>query len=309
MLAVGQNLVPNGDFEEYSSDCDQGLTSFDLVSWTTPECAAIGGLLHACNGQIPTSALGYQPAYSGDAFAVTWTLRLNSPGGFPDGNPQMYLSVPLTEGLVAGQHYCLRLRMARADSSSYATGAFHAFLWYGVPSVCNYNDTMWDTYAAVTFDISGVDTSGWHLLEGEFTASGGEVNLTLGAFQFGDEIDSVFIDHYFEGQGDLAIYFIDDVELWACEVGMGETIGPPDMNIWPNPTSDMLVVDVPGTDPYLLQVYDAVGRRVLSKVVPAQLFQSGKQSLDVGGLLPGRYVLQAQTAEGRVHRAGFVVAR
>ncbi len=302
-----QNLVPNSSFEEFDSPCTSGWSYYQMLDWTRPDCASESQILSACGNTVPSSEFGYQDAHSGISFAVIWTLRMNSSGGFPDGNPQFYPSVNLTEPLVAGQTYCLRLRINLADSSNYRTGALHAFLWYGVPSTCNYNDTMWDTYAAVTFDISQVDTAAWTTLEGSFTASGSESNLTLGAFQYGEEIDSVLIAHDFDQIGDLAVYFLDDVELWACEVGIGEANVTPGLVTFPNPTMDVLNVEVPGTGPYTLQLHDALGRPVLNELLGGRSFQGGRQQVDVGGLAAGRYVVQVQAAGGQTWRTGFVV--
>lgn len=307
-LVFGQNLVPNGGFEEFEVDCVQSLPYWQLLDWTQPECAEDPGVLHACNGEVPHSEYGYQEAHGGDAFIYIWTLRMNSSGGFPDGNPQWYPSVDLYEPLEQGQQYCLRLWINLADSSNYRTGALHAFLWYSVPSTCNYNDTMWDTYASVTFDISQVDTAGWTMLEGSFTASGSESNLTLGAFQYDDEIDSVLIAHDYDQVGDLAVYFLDDVELWACEVGLLERGGTDDIVLHPNPATDVLQVDLPYSGSYTLAVQDALGREVLVEQLAGRTF-SGKQLFDVHALAAGRYLLRALTSGGTPLSEGFIVAR
>src|SRR5215207_5493631 len=139
-VALSQNLVPNGGFEEFTTNCQFGLGYYQLEDWTMLDCGLPPGLAHACNnslgngGGVPLGSLGFQYAHGGDAFISTWTLRMNSQGGFPDGNPQKYATVELTEPLVAGQHYCLQLWMNMSDSSCYRTGAFHAFLWYGIPT-------------------------------------------------------------------------------------------------------------------------------------------------------------------------------
>lgn len=133
--ASAQNLVPNGSFEQFTTNCSFGIGYGGLEAWTHPDCTSNPGLAHACNnsvgngGGVPQSALGFQYAHSGDAFVSIWTLRMNSQGGFPDGNPKKYASLDLISPLEAGQHYCLRLWMNMADSSCYRTSAFHAFLW------------------------------------------------------------------------------------------------------------------------------------------------------------------------------------
>jgi len=294
----GQNLVPNGGFEEFTTNCAFGIGYNSLEDWGYLTCGVSPGLFHACNnsvgngGGVPQNALGYQQAHGGDAFISTWTLRMNSQGGFPDGNPQKYANVDLTEPLVANQHYCLRLWMNMADSTCYETGAFHAYVWYGTPSICNNQDTAWDTNATVTWDISGVDTSAWTLLEGEFDANGGETSLTLGAFQFEEEIDSVFLaDHSALLGGLLAIYFIDDVELWACQVGVGEGLEAPPMSLFPNPATDVVTITVPGPfDRGSLEVIALDGRTVASRAVVGPHVQ-----LDVSDLPAGEYVVGWRT--------------
>lgn len=291
---VGQNLVPNGSFEEFEVDCGFPNTYYEyheLAYWTRPECAAEPVVFHRCDGAVPSNEYGFQETHSGDATIYIWTLRMNSSGGFPDGNPQFYPSVNLTEPLAAGQQYCLRLWINLADSSNYRTGALHAFLWYGTPSVCNYNDTMWDTYAAVTFDISQVDTAEWTMLEGSFTASGSESNLTLGAFQFDEEIDSVLIAHDHDQIGDLAVYFIDDVEIWACEVGVNEMEADA-LVMYPNPaTGDVTVKGWLGDR---LVVMDALGQLV--PTIAATPVSRNEVRLDVSALAPGTYMVRVSGA-------------
>lgn len=295
-----QNYVPNGSFEEFTTSCEFGTGYGYLEDWGYINCSIPPGLAHACNnplnngGGVPQGGLGFQYAHSGDSFIMIWTLRMNSQGGFPDGNPQMYANVNLVAPLSAGQHYCLRLWINMVDSTSYRTGALHAYLRYGIPSVCNYQDTAWDTHAAVTWDISAVDTADWTLLEGEFEASGGEVNLTIGAFQFGEEIDSVFVaDHSNLLGGDLAIYYIDDVELVACTVGVDEMVGNGTVSIYPNPASDFVTIRVPTISGMMLVEIIAQDGRVVME----QEFTGDTDRLDVSTLSNGQYTLRVQSGQ------------
>jgi hypothetical protein len=294
-----QNLVPNGGFELFTSNCQFGLGYHHLEDWTEVECALPPGLAHTCNsdlgngGGVPYGSLGYNPAHGGDAFICIWTLRMESQGGFPDGNPQKYATVELTQPLEADQHYCIRLWMNMSDSSCYRTGALHAYLGYGMASVCNYQDQMWDTYAAATWDISAVDTAEWTLLEAGFDASGGETSLTIGAFQFGEEIDSVFIaDHSLLLGGLLALYFIDDVELWACQVGVDEVHGSTELSVYPNPAVDVVNVELPRTGGTLeLLTTDGRSLRTLS-------MNTERATIDVQDLPGGEYVLRIRQEAG-----------
>ena len=308
-LACGQNLVPNGSFELFTESCEFGLNYTLLENWERVECAEKPDVGHECYGVIPHTGIGFQYAQDGSAMISIGTARFHVTGTLPEGNPQTYATVDLTEPLVAGQHYCIRLWANRADSSNYRTSVLHAFLWYGVPSVCNYNDTAWDTYAAVTFDISQVDTVDWTMLEGGFTASGSESNLTIGAFQTPDEMDTVFVQNDYDQQGMFAIYFIDNIEMWACEVGTDELRGASAFSAYPNPASDALQVEMTGGQLYALAAHDAVGRPVLADQLSGRVFGGGQERIDVSGLAAGRYTLRARTMDNEVVTEGFVVVR
>lgn len=298
-LVFGQNLVPNGSFELFTESCEFGLNYTMLANWERVECAEKPDVGHECYGAIPNTGIGFQYAQNGSAMISSATARFHVTGTLPEGNPQTYATVDLVEPLVAGQHYCLRLWVNRADSSNYRTSVLHAFLWYGVPTVCNYNDTAWDTYAAVTFDISEVDTVDWTMLEGGFTATGSESNLTIGAFQTPEEMDTVFVQNDYDEQGMFAIYFIDNIELWSCEVGVHEFSDGIPMRIHPNPASDNLWVELEGSSRYALEAQDATGRKVLADQLSAGSFAAGKHRLDVSRLSPGRYVLRAIGDDGK----------
>ena len=224
------------------------------------------------------------------------------------GNPQTYANIDLVEPLVAGEEYCLSLWMNMADSANYRTGSLNAFLWYGWPSVCNQNDTAWDTYSSLTFDISQVDTAEWTFFEGSFIAGGAEVNLSLGAFQFGEEIDTTFIHHTNNFEGDLAMYYIDNVYLGPCDVGIGvqEASSSTMVSVYPTPASDILFVEL--RDKIIsLDIFDVFGRNV--KQLNTTNLTIGQHQLDVSGLAADAYLLIARNAKGETFTKRFVIAR
>jgi hypothetical protein len=292
--ASAQNLVPNGSFEQYIGSCQFGVGYPNMYDWVRPDCGQWPGFGHACNNGLgngsgtPLGGLGFQEPIDGVGYAMLWTLRMNSQF-YPDGNPQVYASVDLTTPLVAGQRYCMRFYANLVDSSSYKTTALHALFWYGVPSACNQADSTWDGIAQITFDISDVDTMNWKLLEGSFVANGGEVNLTIGSFLYGSEIISTFLGSH-PIHGDIARYWIDDVWVWACEVGMEEHANDR-LRLYPNPATDLVRIALnAGEEAGTVSVLDVQGRVVLQ-----QAFRGAQAELDVSGLSNGAYVVQLRT--------------
>jgi polyhydroxybutyrate depolymerase len=79
------------------------------------------------------------------------------------------------------------------------------------------------------------------------------------------------------------------------------TTGMPDMDrtgahVWPNPTYDRVMVDLPGTNlPYAM--VDAMGRQVGAGTLP-----SGHSGISLQGLAPGTYVLRLLDGSGQCFR-------
>lgn len=277
-LAVAQNLIPNPGFEDYIGDCTFGVGMDDVEHWSFPDCANPGAYYHSCNnigapnGGVPVNIQGVEQPHSGSAYAGIApfvTLAQN-------GTVHSYASVDFLSPLVAGEDYCLRFFISRADSSRYAVGTLHAFLWYSLPSICNYNDTAWDTYAAATFDISSVGPDGWYPMEAQFTANGAEANLTMGTFLFGAEFDTTYL-------GPLpinnALYYFDDFYLGPCDLAVQEVSASSDLVLTPLLTA--VQVSWPSTSSYhTLNLYDTQGRllrsvRVQSNTATVPVHTSG----------------------------------
>ena len=297
-----QNLLPNASFEEYEIECIGGVGYPSVLDWSTPECANGFMYFNECNntiapdGGVPQNSLGHAMPNTGAAYCgiVTFTYPENG------GNVKRYGSTSLSAALVQGETYCLRFYLSLGDSSAYTTSALHAFLWYGLPSTCGYNDTLWDEYAAVTYDLSGVGPDGWTLMEGSFVAEGGEVNLTLGSFLYGADIDTTETG-LIQQPTPMAMYYIDDVYLGPCDIGMGEVANDDTMEVYPNPAVDELRVSFRDVRPTEVRVVNAVGAEVLRKPV-----SSSTMSLDISVLAPGAYQMRVLETGRPLLVRGFV---
>ncbi len=305
-MARAQNLIPNGSFEYFTSACgDDGVEYADLENWTYPSCCLPPGLVSACMNDmpwqagVPNNAAGFQPALDGDSYAGFQTY-IHPPSTAPGNNAIDYFLVELIEPLTADQRYCLRLGLNLHDSSAYRTTALHAFFWYGTTSRCAQNDTLWDDYAQITFDITDVDSSEWTILEEDFVANGGETSLTLGAFQFGDEIEATFIQTNAWFNLDAASYWLDDVRLVACDgVGLHEHADGSIISLIGNLVRDELVVrnGDQGAEPFGIYALDGHLIRI-GALLP------GDNTLDVWGLAEGVYMMHTTNTRQR-----FVVMR
>lgn len=109
-------------------------------------------------------------------------------------------------------------------------------------------------------------------------------------------------------------YFFYDVEVSSpstmCEgprtevvvnlapTGMAEDGKNSTFNLWPNPTSGLLTIDLGGINgPVTVELTDLAGRTV--QRTGLDQVQGGRATLDLGGLAPGGYTITIQHAAGR----------
>jgi hypothetical protein len=81
-------------------------------------------------------------------------------------------------------------------------------------------------------------------------------------------------------------------------VDVAEMEGPGSLRVWPNPAQDELFLELegaPGT--WNVSLVDGLGRRVRNAVLPGG---AGRSRLDLGGMAPGLYVVEATHPRGRL---------
>jgi gliding motility-associated-like protein len=200
--ARGQNLVPNGSFEQYSN-CPTFISMpgnyiiayspdyllFPYVdSWVTPAAEGTPDFYHACGGggpaSIPRNLIGYQPARTGRAYAgIIGYYDYNGNAADAIGEA---LSTKLTDTLIRDSAYCVTF---------YVSPALSNFL---PPAVLNeigahLSDTLLNAPAAhnltlpyhIVSDTSVhmTDTARWYEVKDFMVAKGGERFLTIGRFR------------------------------------------------------------------------------------------------------------------------------
>jgi hypothetical protein len=213
LCAGGANLVPNPDFES-CTNCPNYATQIDYASpWFTPTGAS-PDYFSACAPfpsivSVPTNFAGVQNPLSGQAYAgaVVYT----SDGGNLANSYREYLAVPLATPLLAGQAYLVSFHVSLADFSSYAMAEIGAH--FSVGPVTNY---AIQTGLPVVPQVQNsplnllASKTNWMLVQGNFTASGGENYLTLGNFLSDANTTAVPAG---PGTEPAAYYYFDDVSV------------------------------------------------------------------------------------------------
>jgi len=287
-----QNLIPNPSFEELEVECTGPVVYSYLQDWTTPVCGVGGIMQHGCstangypNHGTPGNAVGYAVPVDGEAYCAIFTYRRI----FLEGS-RYYLTVQLLEPLLAGVGYCFSLHASLAERSVYSTPQLHAIFMNEQPFGCGGVDTLeWVNNAQVVLNTTGVDTSSWSLLSGSFIAAGGETYITIGNFRGRAEPDTVYLGPTTYPL-DLAIYYLDALELRQCVVSVDERA---EGGLRMAYDANARRVSITGPQATLLTdvtLHDMAGRMVLRDAGNA-----GTVQLDLSGLPDGVYLVQAQT--------------
>lgn len=284
--AAAQNLVPNGDLEQYTvcpttqSQIDRAAPWFNAFisvpngPGPTPDyfnaCAA-GGMV-----DVPTNNYGPQDAFSGDAYAGLVTYMLFSP------QFREYLQVQLVQPLVAGECYRLSMRMSLAEQFSNATtDGIGAYFSNGMVV-----QSAWDTLPVVPqIDHLGAyitDSIGWVPVSDIYVAQGGEEYLTLGNFRGNANTGVQDLDPLVFAADSYV--FIDSVALQLVHEGCGP-LGLPAAHaeepLRYDASTGVLHTSIAGAAQLVL--YDAMGRTVLS------LPLAGARAVPLTGLRAGAY--------------------
>ncbi|MNV21545.1 hypothetical protein D3C71_1124830 [compost metagenome] len=230
-LGHSQNLVPNGDFEEYVAcpDLNNGYNIENCTeNWFSPGIST-PDYFNSCSQQLdmygqtslstPLNGHGFQEPNSGEAYIGLITGLISEEGSYYE-----YASTKLSEPLEAQRYYRIEYYISLADSIWWDNGVDHlqyfdSFgaaisknspneLYYGVPTSAFYS---WPAQMRSEPGVFLNDSLGWQKVEGIIVASGGEEYLTIGCFNKWDEVQTNY--HYHFSSLIETYYFIDDVSL------------------------------------------------------------------------------------------------
>ncbi len=205
VYVYSQNLVPNPSFETYTV-CPTNVNNgepFQGPPWYIPTDGSTD-YLNACanpgNAGVPNNLFGNQNAHTGVAYAgigmwfVSFVYR-------------EYLTVPLTETLMADTAYEVSFYVSRAENSC-GEDKIGAYFSQTPPPNVGIGVLPFDPQVSSNLGIISNNTD-WTLITGCFVAEGGEQYMTLGNFFNNNEMTldpacSPAIQSY---------YYVDDVSV------------------------------------------------------------------------------------------------
>ncbi len=284
---VGQNLVPNPSFENYSS-CPTVSSQLSLATpWFMPPNTnnASSDYYNACNTNtvgVPNNLSGYQLARTGQGYAGIYT--------YGSSDVREYIQVQLTSPLSAGETYNIEVYVSPSEVNNYSVDGMGVYISTGsVAGVGGYLLPFIPQVANPTGNIIS-DTTSWTLVSGTYIASGGEDHITIGNFLSDANTDTIQTNP--AGLLGRGYYWIDDVSVTST-IGIDEPSSS-SISIYPNPISGMLSITLEEGNIASVTIRNSFGQLLLTKAPP-----TNQLVLDLSSYPTGIYFLQLEV-DGKV---------
>lgn len=318
-LKAQQNLVPNPSFEfkadpigcmnepillsyEFSASvanwkADDADPLISTNSRNTPDyynsCA---NPFVSASVNVPQNFMGYQNARTGNAYVgIGYSYRIASSSSSEYTHNSEYIFTELTNPLEAGETYTFSMYVSKAELILYAANQLGVAVVNTLPFEGGHiTDYTLPITPQVLSNTVVTDETGWTLIEGLFTAQGGEQFIIIGHFpdpqtlqvmQNGVYIDYTNVYHTY--------YYIDDVSLRKGDFLSNKTFKGKEIKIYPNPTNNYVTIDGISSDEVkTITLFDVNGKRVYAVI--------NNNQIDISELSSGIYMLKIETKEGYV---------
>jgi len=286
-----QNLVVNPSFEDTVLCALAPDPMRQCVPWFTPSSGSpdyfnntVTNIQGGCVGVW--GAPGYQMAKTGNSLCGLSVY--DSGHTFPF---REYLEGFLSDTLEAKHTYCVSFYVNLANTSMLAADRIGAY--FSVDSVVDYNTATMLPYIPQVQNTGGVitDTLNWVLVSGSFEAQGGERFITIGNFYTDSNTMVLPVQG---GMYNFAYYYIDDVSVEDCTVGIEELEKDYRVNEWPNPAQDEVWFSLT-KDNMKMETVEVVN--VLGEIVLRLDDMRGENKIDVRDLGSGMYFLKVKTRD------------
>ncbi len=301
------NLVPNPSFEVYDTCPGLGVRGIEnAIPWLNP--STMGGspdYMNVCaistpDFYVPSNSWGFEYAHSGVAYAGLVAYAVDIQYQTPI---REYIQVKLSDTLMVGKNYCVSFYVSLADNSTnhaaYKQVAITEMGLYFSNNSITANNWLPLPYTPQVNSPANVylnDTANWVQITGTYSALGGEKYITIGNFK-GNNTDTITIINTIYSP--YAYYYVDDVSVVDCTVGVDELTDDEQISIYPNPSQGIFEVKSEKYKIQSIEVFNVLGEKIYKEELKDVTATINLQAP------PGVYFMQVQTEKG-ILRKKFV---
>jgi len=223
---IGNNLVPNSGFEEYTQCPFDVKQIYFAFPWT--DCSIVNGFgsseyLNNCSfNNFIISILQHNQPFNGNGCAGIFTFL--SPDIYGYYHFREYIEVQLKDKLINKKEYCINYHTILSKSSTIALKNIDLFIsnnYIAFDSTIIPFVSLIDTIPQIK-NLKGIisDTINWTKISGVYEADGGEEYITIG--NFNDDFHTNWIP--IKPIYGAAYYLIDDVSVCECsfDISLGQ---------------------------------------------------------------------------------------
>lgn len=264
VLLRAQNLVTNGSFEEII-DCSTFVSEAIFNDWRPIQNLELGVNYYTYGENCGVNLEGIYECPAQDGIGYIG-IRMATMTSSLDYEPKNYIYIELLDSLKGNTCYTFRCYLRRAESIGYFAGnKFGAWFSHAAPPEPQgfFDNVLIDTLPQILSPDTLIFSNAqqWVPFEQNFEVSGGEMFLTLGAFQNIAEMDLYF--YYFEGANYNFTLFVDNVSVSECVPDNVESIFDKyEVKLYPNPAESVIYFDNSGFERF--DVFDSMGQQLVS---------------------------------------------
>lgn len=291
------NLVPNYSFEDTIS-CDglSGIETF-VTFWY-----GRSNYFRSCREPYygnPISAFGFQQSKTGLAHCGIYTYGKSI---YPI---RYHIQLKLTETLQLGKRYKTNFYVCASDSMHAKSNSIGVYFSPDSFNVSNSINNLLPYTPQVqnnpNNDLS--DTANWTLVSGSFIANGTERYLTIGNF-LPDSLSNVIpldsVCSQPNGFNCAVFFYIDDVSVVLDDdSGIEESLLANNIKIFPNPSLDVLRIEMQTNFNGSIQIRDALGKEIFNTNFQNNI---SNFTIDTKDFESGLYFISFRNERGEVNK-------
>jgi len=211
------NHVVNGSFEDYTicptNYSTPGNTQLErCIGWKCPTLGT-SDYFNSCaftsSVAVPYNHFGYQNTNNGNGYVGFFAYEYEAPLGFSFYHE--YIQGIINPPLETGKTYQVSFYINLAEISPYSASKIGAYISMDNVFKNDYGSLPYTPQITNSANNYIADTLGWVLINGYYTAIGGEKCITLG--WWGDSLEFDTLRFYPTFSEVLSYYFIDDVSI------------------------------------------------------------------------------------------------
>lgn len=181
-----QNIIPNGDFENYRS-CPGSMFTVQegiLIDWYQPVDDCTPDYFNVCGTErcstIPSNTMGYQQAHSGKGYIGFWAYIPSIGITYS----REFIACQLKSPLEKGKEYVLKMHVSLSDNSCWSLSSLAVAFTSFYPTAQMPAEFALLQHYNFNAGKQLADTAAWMPVEFTFTATGNENYFVLGNFDF-----------------------------------------------------------------------------------------------------------------------------